>query len=94
MRRQCQFTVKRFRVDHVTRFAVRCRSSVGDNPIGSRLERGTPMLVVKESYESEQEAQIVYRQASKHTQMNMKAREGQAGVVNVVEQPASLIIRD
>ena len=94
MRNQCQFTVKWLRADNISRFAVRCRSSGGDNPIGSRLERGTPMPVVKESYESEQEAQIVYRQASKHTQMNMKAREGQAGVVNVVEQPTSLIIRD
>ena len=56
MRRQYQFTVKRFRVDNISRFAVRCRSSVGDNPIGSRLERGTPMPVVKESYESELEA--------------------------------------
>jgi len=25
MRTQCQFTVRRFRFDHVTRFAVRCR---------------------------------------------------------------------
>ena len=58
MRRQCQFTVKRFRVDHTTRFAVRCRSAAGDNPVGSRFQRGTPMPVVKESYESEQEAQI------------------------------------
>jgi hypothetical protein len=58
MRRQCQFTVKRFRVDHVTRFAVRCRSAAGDNPVGSRLERGTPMPVVKDSYENEAEAQI------------------------------------
>ncbi len=58
MRNQCQFTVKRFRADNISRFAVRCRSSGGDNPIGSRLERGTPMPVVKESYESEQEAQI------------------------------------
>ena len=58
MRRQCQFTVKRFQVDHTTRFAVRCRSAAGDNPVGSRLERGTPMPVVKESYETEQEAQI------------------------------------
>jgi len=76
MSTQCQFTVKRFRVDSISRFAVRCRSSVGDNPIGSRLERGTPMPVVKESYESEQEAQIA---ADKHTQMNTKAREGQRG---------------
>ena len=84
MRRHCQFTVKRFRVDHVTWFAVRCRSSAGDNPIGSRLKRGTLMPVVKESYESEQGAQIVCRQASKHTQMNMKAREGQPSAANAV----------
>ena len=58
MRRHCQFTVKRFRVNHTTRFAVRCRSAAGDNPIGSRLERGTPMPVVKESYESEAEAKV------------------------------------
>ena len=58
MSTQCQFTVKRFRVDSISRFAVRCRSSVGDNPIGSRLERGTPMPVVKESYESEAEAKV------------------------------------
>ncbi len=56
MRRQCQFTVKRFRADNISWFAVRCRSSAADNPIGSRLERGTPMPVIKESYESEQEA--------------------------------------
>ena len=47
--------------------------------------------VVKESYESEQGAQIV---ANKHTQMNMKAREGQPSAANAVVQPASLIIRD
>ncbi|MDC0065540.1 hypothetical protein OAK15_03670 [Verrucomicrobia bacterium] len=58
MRRQCQFTVKRFQVNHTTRFAVRCRSAAGDNPVGSRLERGTPMPVVKDSYENEAEAQI------------------------------------
>ena len=34
------------------------------------------MPVVKESYESELEAQIA---ADKHTQMNTKAREGQRG---------------
>ncbi len=58
MRRQCQFTVKRFRGNHTTRFAVRCRSAAGDNPVGSRLERGTPMPVVKDSYENEAEAQV------------------------------------
>ena len=58
MRRQCQFTVKRFRVDHATRFAVRCRSAAADNPVGSRLERGTPMPVVKDSYDNEAEAQV------------------------------------
>ena len=49
------------------------------------------MPKVKESYESEQEAQIA---TAKHTQMNTKAREGQRGAVNAVGQPASLIIRD
>ncbi len=67
MSTQCQFTVKRFRVDNISRFAVRCRSSVGDNPIGSRLERGTPMPVVKESYESEQEAQIAAAKLQAYT---------------------------
>jgi hypothetical protein len=45
-------------MDNISPFAVRCRSSAAENPIGSRLERGTPVPVVKESYESEQEAQI------------------------------------
>ena len=58
MRSQCQFIVKRFRVDHVTRFAVRCRSAAGDNPIGSRFQRGTPMPEIKDSYENEAEAQV------------------------------------
>ena len=58
MRRHCQFTVKRFQVNHTTRFAVRCRSAAGDNPVGSRFERGTPMPVVKDSYENEAEAQV------------------------------------
>ncbi len=58
MRCQCQFTVKRFRVDHVTRFAVRCLSVAGDNPVGSRFERGTPMPEVKDSYDNEAEAQL------------------------------------
>jgi len=91
MRRHCQFTVKRFRVDSISRFAVRCRSVAADNPVGSRLERGTPMPEVKESYESEQEAQIA---AAKHTQMNTKAREGQPSAANAVVQSTSLIIRD
>ena len=91
MSTQCQFTAKRFRVDSISRFAVRCRSVAADNPVGSRLERGTPMPEVKESYESEQEAQIA---AAKHTQMNTKAREGQPSAANAVVQSASLIIRD
>jgi hypothetical protein len=49
------------------------------------------MPEVKESYESEQEAQIA---AAKHTQMNTKAREGQPSAANAVVQSASLIIRD
>ena len=67
MSTQCQFTVKRFRVDSISRFAVRCRSVAADNPVGSRLERGTPMPVVKESYESEQEAQIAAKQLQAYT---------------------------
>ena len=55
MRHHCQFTVKR--IDHQSRFRLRCRSAAGDNPIGSRLERGTPMPEVKDSYETEAEAQ-------------------------------------
>jgi hypothetical protein len=55
MRRQCQIRVKR--IDHKSRFRLRCRSAAGDNPVGSRLERGTPMPEVKESYETEAEAQ-------------------------------------
>ena len=58
MRSQCQFTVKRFQVNHTTRFTVRCRSAAGDNPIGSRFQRGTPMPVVKDSYDNEAEAQV------------------------------------
>jgi len=58
MKRHCQFTVKRFRGNHTTRFAVRCQSAAGDNPVGPRFERGTPMPVVKDSYENEAEAQV------------------------------------
>ena len=58
MRRQCQFAVKRFQVNHTNRYTVRCRSAAGDNPVGSRLERGTPMPVVKDSYDNEAEAQV------------------------------------
>ena len=58
MRRQCQFTVKRFQVNHTSRFAVRFRSSAGDNPVGSRFQRGTPIPVVKDSYDNEAEAQL------------------------------------
>ena len=55
MRHHSQITVKR--IDHQSRFRLRCRSAAGDNPIGSRLERGTPMPEVKDSYETEAEAQ-------------------------------------
>ena len=54
----CKFNVKRFRVNNTTRFAVRCRSGAGDNPIGSRFDRGTPMPEIKDSYENEEEAQV------------------------------------
>ena len=55
MRRHCQITVKR--IIPQSRFRLRCQSGAGDNPIGSRLERGTPMPEVKDSYETEEEAQ-------------------------------------
>ena len=61
MSTQCQCTVKRFRVDSISRFAVRCRSVAADNPVGSRLERGTPMPEVKESYESEPQTTDEYQ---------------------------------
>tara|TARA_Y100000310_G_C20090555_1_gene538054 strand:- start:170 stop:421 length:252 start_codon:yes stop_codon:yes gene_type:complete len=67
MRRQCQFTVKRFRINNTSRFAVRCQSAAGDNPIGSRLERGTPMPEVKESYETEQEALVAANKLQAYT---------------------------
>ena len=67
MRRQCQFTVKRFRVNHTTRFAVRCQSAAGDNPIGSRFQRGTPMPEVKDSYDNEAEAQIAAARLQAYT---------------------------
>ncbi len=67
MRRHCQFTVKRFRVNHTTRFAVRCQSAAGDNPVGSRFQRGTPMPVVKDSYENEAEAQAAATRLQAYT---------------------------
>ena len=85
MSTQCQSTVKRFRVDSISLFAVRCWSVAAGIPVGSRLERGMPMPKVKESYESEQEAQIA---TAKHTQMNTKAREGQPSAANAVLQSA------
>ncbi len=54
----CQFNVRRFRVNNTTRFAVRCRSGAGDNPIGPRFQRGTPMPEIKDSYETEAEAKV------------------------------------
>jgi hypothetical protein len=58
MRRQCQFTVKRFRGNHTTRFAVRCQSAAGDNPVGPRLERGKPLPVTQTEFNSEEEAKV------------------------------------
>ncbi|MDE2643989.1 MAG: hypothetical protein OSB55_14745 [Verrucomicrobiota bacterium] len=45
-------------MNHTSRFAVRCRSAASDNPVGSRLERGTPMPEVKDSYDNEAEAKV------------------------------------
>ena len=56
MKRQCTFTVNRFRYNHRDMFRIRCRSVAGESPVGSRLERGEPMPQVQESYETEAEA--------------------------------------
>ena len=56
MKRQCTFTVNRFRYNHRDMFRVRCRSVGGESPVGPRFNRGEPMPEVKESYETEAEA--------------------------------------
>ena len=56
MKRQCTFTVNRFRYNHRDMFRVRCRSVGGESPVGSRLHRGEPLPEVQESYETEAEA--------------------------------------
>ena len=52
----CKFTVKRFRVGNTSRFRVRCRSEAGDNPVGTRLEKGKPLPVTSYEYDNEEEA--------------------------------------
>ena len=56
MKRQCTFTVNRFRYNHRDMFRVRCRSVAGESPVGSRFHRGEPMPEVKESHKTEAEA--------------------------------------
>ena len=57
MKRQCTFTVNRFRYNHRDMFRVRCRSVGGESPVGSRLHRGEPMPEVKDAYESQEDAE-------------------------------------
>ena len=57
MKRQCKFTVNRFRYNHRDMFRVRCRSVGGESPVGSRLQRVEPMPEVKDAYESQEDAE-------------------------------------
>ena len=57
MKRQCTFSVNRFRYNHRDMFRVRCRSVGGESPVGSRLHRGEPMPEVKDAYESQEDAE-------------------------------------
>ena len=57
MKRQCKFTVNRFRYNHRDMFRIRCRSVGGESPVISRLERGEPMPEVKGAYETQEDAE-------------------------------------
>ena len=57
MKRQCTFTVNRFRYSDM--FRVRCRSRV--QLVHGFIEWGEPMPEVKESYETEAEKQAAER---------------------------------
>jgi len=73
MKRQCTFTVNRFRYNHRDMFRVRCRSVGGESPVGSRFHRGEPMPEVKESYETEAEAkQAAERMQDYHDRFEAK----------------------
>ena len=73
MKRQCIFTVNRFRYNHRDMFRVRCRSDAGESPVGSRFHRGEPMPEVKESYEMEAEAkQAAERMQDYHDRFEAK----------------------
>ena len=73
MKRQCTFTVNRFRYNHRDMFRVRCRSVGGESQVGSRLERGEPMPQVQESYETEAEAkQAAERMQDYHDRFEAK----------------------
>ena len=57
MKRQCTFTVNRFRYNHRDMFRIRCRSVGGESPVGSRFDRGEPMPDIKYAYVTEAEAE-------------------------------------
>ncbi len=57
MKRQCTFTVNRFRYNHRDMFRVRCRSVGVESPVGSRFHRGETMPDIKDSYDTEAEAE-------------------------------------
>ena len=57
MKRQCTFTVNRFRYNHRDMFRIRCRSVGGESPVGSRFHRGEPMPDIKDAYDTEAEAE-------------------------------------
>ena len=73
MKRQCTFTVNRFRYNHRDMFRVRCRSVGGESPVGARFNRGEPMPEVKESYETDAEAkQAAERMQGYHDRFEAK----------------------
>ncbi|HCV98795.1 MAG TPA: hypothetical protein DGJ56_05815 [Verrucomicrobiales bacterium] len=57
MKRQCTFTVNRFRCNHCYIFCVRCRSVAGESLYGARLKRGEEMAEIKARYKWEAEGQ-------------------------------------
>ena len=54
----CKFVVKQVNQNC---YQVRCRSVAGEHPIGPRMERGEPMPVIKDSYETESDAEKARR---------------------------------
>jgi hypothetical protein len=54
----CKFLVRQISQDC---YQVKCKSVAGESPIGPRLGRGEPMPNIKESYETESEAEKARR---------------------------------